>query len=289
MCDWFGRWFASVEELVMVLRKGDSGIEVKECQTLLTESGYRTTVDGVFGSGTEANVKSFQSASGLVADGVVGSKTWDALRSGGVDLGLPIDFQVVADLFPQMFPQQYRLSDAQCPSNPPGMSLRNIGDEWTNCVQFTSWLLAYAFEGVSFTSEQWKLWMVSTGDSGSVPVVPNWGPRVILQWGVGTTAPGEGAYLLQYFTSSGGHSLIVLDYDPATDKILTLEAVGSINGAGWGQIGPLRDVLNPGPNWVDRVTQTWTGRIESKVGVHMVRLAIDPQSIKSWLAKGPVS
>lgn len=265
-----------------VLREGDSGPEVLELQGLLTTNGYRTTVDGMFGSGTESNVRLFQSSVGLLSDGIVGAKTWSCLR---MDERGPIDFQRVADLFPQMLPQKYRLSGAQCPSNPPGMKLRDIGDEWTNCVQFTSWLLSYAFEGVSFTSEQWKLWMVSTDDDGAVP---NWGPRVVMEWGAGTTAPGEGAYLLQYFTNTGGHSLIVLDYDVETDKILTLEAVGSIDGAGWGQIGPLREVLNPGPNWIDRVTQTWSNRIETKVGVHMVRLSIDVESIKTWLAKGPV-
>jgi len=256
---------------------------------LLTKAGFNAKADGVFGKGTARKVVAFQKANDLVADGIVGKKTWDILRGTkpAPKIELPIDFRRVADLFPQMYPQQYRLSDAQCPSNPPGMSLKNIGDKWTNCVQFTAWLLVYAFEA-TFTKDQWQLWMVSKLDS-RVPVVPNWGPRVVLEWGVATTAPGEGAYLLQYFTETGGHSLIVLARDPATDKILTLESVGGINGAGWGQIGPLRDVPNPGPNWMDKVTQTWKGRIESKVGVHMARLAIDPRTIKSWVAEGPSS
>lgn len=48
-------------------------------QYLLRSKGYTITVDGSFGSGTTSTVKKFQSARGLVADGVVGAKTWTAL------------------------------------------------------------------------------------------------------------------------------------------------------------------------------------------------------------------
>ena len=273
------------------IRKGSQGSDVRDCQQLLTDSGYATSVDGIFGSGTEAQVKKFQSAAGLSADGIVGSHTWAALEEGSdaPSLDLPIKFSQVAALFPQMMPQKYTLHDAQCPSNPPGVSLRDIGDEWTNCVQFTSWLLALAFDGVSFSGSQWSRWMVGGDLQGKPPIVPNWGPKVVLDWGCGTTEPGKGAYLIQSFTSSGGHSYIVVDHDEETGKILTLEAtnVSKLNGAGWAQIGNLRDVVNPGPNWKDKVTQTWEGRVQNpNVAVHRVRLAIDHQSIQDWLAEG---
>jgi len=269
------------------VRKGDTGSDVKYCQQLLTASGFPCSADGVFGTGTDKALRSFQSDANLVADGICGANTWSALeRESALDVELPIDFQRVADLFPQMLPQKYKLSGAQCPSNPPGMSLRNIGDEWTNCVQFTAWLLAWAFEGVSFSKDQWSRWMVGGDLAGNPPIVPNWGPKVVIDWGVATSSPGNGAYLLQYFTSTGGHSLIVLAHDKQTDKILTLESVGGIDGAGWGQIGPLRNVINPGPNWMDKVTQTWASRIEPKVAVHMARLAICPDSIQKWLENG---
>ena len=48
-------------------------------QYLLTARGYATTADGDFGAGTATNVKSFQSAQGLGADGIVGNDTWTAL------------------------------------------------------------------------------------------------------------------------------------------------------------------------------------------------------------------
>lgn len=49
-------------------------------QHLLTAQGYATTADGVFGSGTTANLKSFQAARGISpVDGIAGSGTWPRL------------------------------------------------------------------------------------------------------------------------------------------------------------------------------------------------------------------
>ena len=61
----------------MLLKKGSKGKEVKQLQEAL-EIG----ADGIFGSGTEAAVKKFQKDNGLIADGIVGSKTWEAI---GID------------------------------------------------------------------------------------------------------------------------------------------------------------------------------------------------------------
>lgn len=277
--------FERDKNMSSTIRKGSTGEDVRHCQSLLVQHGISTDVDGVFGSGTERSVKSFQSSQGLTADGIVGPATWSALEEG-VDPPEDISFSDVAELFPQMYPQTYTLHGAQCPSNPPGMSLKNIGNDTTNCVQFSAWLLSYAFEGVRFTKTQWSKWMVSGDLQGKPPVVPNWGPRVVLEWGRGTTEPGKGAYLIQSFTSGGGHSYLVIDHDEESGKILTLEATSALNlnGAGWAQIGNLRDVHNPGPDWKDKVTQTWESRIQRpNVAVHMVRLAIDPQSIQEWL------
>jgi lysozyme family protein len=61
-----------------MLRKGDNGEEVKLIQFVLKIDVSRGG-HGIFGPGTEAAVKSFQQSKALVADGVVGEKTWGAL------------------------------------------------------------------------------------------------------------------------------------------------------------------------------------------------------------------
>src|SRR5262245_24615745 len=63
------------------ISKGSSGSDVKLCQTLLNQHGFRTTVDGVFGSETDAKVRAFQASRRLVSDGEVGPSTWAALQS----------------------------------------------------------------------------------------------------------------------------------------------------------------------------------------------------------------
>ena len=62
------------------LRKGMVGEDVKEAQGLLTDHGYPCgTIDGIFGQKTYDATVAFQKANGLVADGIIGAKTWAAL------------------------------------------------------------------------------------------------------------------------------------------------------------------------------------------------------------------
>ncbi|MFI3166962.1 MAG: spore cortex-lytic enzyme [Bacillota bacterium] len=64
----------------MTLKKGSNGESVKAMQQALNEKGFWVgTPDGVFGAGTEAGLKKFQSANGLSADGVAGTKTLEKL------------------------------------------------------------------------------------------------------------------------------------------------------------------------------------------------------------------
>lgn len=65
-----------------LLRMGSRGADVAEVQRMIVESGiYLRLIDGHYGSKTEAAVKTFQKAHGLLADGIVGPKTLAALRA----------------------------------------------------------------------------------------------------------------------------------------------------------------------------------------------------------------
>lgn len=81
--------------------KGNSHANVAAVQTRLSTLGYYTsTVDGAWGSRTNAAVKKFQTAYGLKADGVVGGATERALGlslpiTGGITKG-KTDFNVAA-------------------------------------------------------------------------------------------------------------------------------------------------------------------------------------------------
>jgi hypothetical protein len=72
------------------VKKGSTGSDVTLCQERLVLWGYPCTVDGIFGAGTESQAIAFQSAHGLVADGIVGDATWNVLLSTpGADMGEP--------------------------------------------------------------------------------------------------------------------------------------------------------------------------------------------------------
>lgn len=68
------------------LRQGSSGDHVRDLQLLLNATRHETQlpllkVDGDFGPKTDAAVEEFQRGVGLVADGVVGPKTWAKLEA----------------------------------------------------------------------------------------------------------------------------------------------------------------------------------------------------------------
>lgn len=69
------------ERLIITRRRGDQGEAVRAIQSQLASKGYSVTIDGVFGSGTETAVRSFQSSRNLSSDGIVGPNTWQALVS----------------------------------------------------------------------------------------------------------------------------------------------------------------------------------------------------------------
>lgn len=61
------------------LKKGCKGDDVETLQKLLNKEGYNLVVDSDFGQKTHDALVAWQKAHGLVADGIVGPKTWAAL------------------------------------------------------------------------------------------------------------------------------------------------------------------------------------------------------------------
>ncbi|MCT1904694.1 peptidoglycan-binding domain-containing protein [Oceanobacillus sojae] len=61
------------------LENTDSGLEVQLVQEKLNHFGLKVEADGIFGPKTEEQVRQFQADHDLIADGIVGEKTWTAL------------------------------------------------------------------------------------------------------------------------------------------------------------------------------------------------------------------
>lgn len=69
-----------IKSVQAISKYGSRGDEVKQIQTKLKNWGYYNgSVDGVYGSGTLAAVKSFQKKNGLTVDGIAGKKTLQAM------------------------------------------------------------------------------------------------------------------------------------------------------------------------------------------------------------------
>lgn len=76
--------FSGIREFenISIIRKGDRGLKIKKLQQALVDLGFplpKFGVDGIFGDETEAAVKDYQKARGLVQDGIVGPKTISAI------------------------------------------------------------------------------------------------------------------------------------------------------------------------------------------------------------------
>ena len=65
----------------VVLHRGSFGDAVGELQNLLKAGGYDIAIDNDFGAATELAVTHFQRKANLMADGIVGRNTWDALKA----------------------------------------------------------------------------------------------------------------------------------------------------------------------------------------------------------------
>jgi peptidoglycan hydrolase-like protein with peptidoglycan-binding domain len=61
------------------LRQGDEAQAVRDVQYLLRDQGYVLDVDSIFGSVTDATVRTIQKDRHLAVDGIVGPNTWSAM------------------------------------------------------------------------------------------------------------------------------------------------------------------------------------------------------------------
>jgi peptidoglycan L-alanyl-D-glutamate endopeptidase CwlK len=63
------------------IKSGSKGKLVQQMQKLLNDNGFSLSVDGKFGNSSDEAIKKFQFDHGLSPDGIVGNKTWEALKA----------------------------------------------------------------------------------------------------------------------------------------------------------------------------------------------------------------
>lgn len=179
-----GRIFDAVARHGMV-RQGSSGETVKLVQEALASAGYPLSEPptGYFGSLTDTAVESFQRASGLDADGVVGMKTATALDQ--VEAGEPLHTPDLARP-PWLVAGMTQLGvheDAGAANDPQIMEWADevggavakayAADAIPWCALFANWCLTRA--GLKGTG---TLWALHFDDVGMWPNVKLAGPAV---------------------------------------------------------------------------------------------------------------
>lgn len=151
-----------------MLKLGSAGDDVGRLHQALIEAGYTVplleTSGSAFGPGTLAAVKSFQSAQGLLVDGVAGPQTLERLESphGTVVSGWRYDSNNV--------PQQCRpATDAAVGEigqrEDPPHSNRVANNRYKNgtaawCAYFVSWAMGHCDGGSPFgvKDSAWSIW-----------------------------------------------------------------------------------------------------------------------------------
>jgi len=73
-----------------LLKNGSTGTDVKTLQELLNQVGASLTVDGIFGSKTEAAVRDFQKKAGIKQDGKYGDQSHAALMAAIAEKDAPL-------------------------------------------------------------------------------------------------------------------------------------------------------------------------------------------------------
>lgn len=111
-----------------LLRQGDSGAAVTELQKLLNAKGVKVSVDGIFGASTQNAVIQFQRSNSLIADGIVGAKTWAALRKVPTPIRL---VDVALNYDPDSFPHQ-KMALEWLQGQIPTATLNEFARRWRN-------------------------------------------------------------------------------------------------------------------------------------------------------------
>lgn len=163
---------------------------------------------------------------------------------------------------------RYDVSRAYYPWALPGVRVPLAPPRLNNCCTFVEALLVKAFSeahdaAVSWDARRHRQMMITSTEDYFSPVT------VAVESGMALVAPSEDMpphpwTLIQGWRSQwgSGHTFLVVDFHPETDKLLVLEsnAAYGLDGVGYRGLGNLRDVgLQPPAQWWTQ-NEVWTWR-----------------------------
>ena len=117
-----------------LLRKGDTGSEVKLLQHRLVLIGNQLTEDGIWGVKTETAVRNYQYKAGLTVDGIVGPKTQAALIKDAI-------LSRAAEMGVYMVKHKWHYKDATHKAMSTWAATKALDKPGATCSHYVSWVL----------------------------------------------------------------------------------------------------------------------------------------------------
>jgi hypothetical protein len=157
----------------------------------------------------------------------------------------------------------YDRDDGQYPWPLPGVALRTQKKQ-NNCCTFVEALIVKAFEGTSGFS-----WSLERHNQMMINGADRFGPvTAAVESGMAVPAPGSESppqpwsIVQGWRTEHGGHTFLVVDHDPDTDRLLMLESNSSaelkLNGPGYRAFGALQTFAGKAPPLWQQSAEAWT-------------------------------
>jgi hypothetical protein len=172
----------------------------------------------------------------------------------------------LTDLLPQFTSFTYDLDDARYPFELAGVRVPMSPPETNNCCTFVEALVARAWSNAldtfEWSSSRHRQMMIMDDNDFFSPVTACIDLEIADAVEDEDTPPSAWTVLQGWRRQwRGGHTLIIVDHHPETDRILTLESNSGyrLDGVGFRALGNLRDLDGQPPEywWEDGRSWTW--------------------------------
>lgn len=195
------------------------------------------------------------------------------IESRQVQAAVPIDFgtdvmtieeNALVSLLPDFYDFEYDLDRARYPYPITGFKAPIAPPQTNNCCTFVEGLVVKAWEnaidGFEWSRARHGQMMIFSADDFFSPVT------ALVESGIAEPVTDDDQSphkwtVVQGWRKqwSGGHTFIILDHDPVTDKVMTLESNSAykLNGVGYRMVGNVKDFNAPPENW-QQLDNLWT-------------------------------
>lgn len=188
-------------------------------------------------------------------------------RQPFADDPMAVDEAALVELLPRFHAFTYDLDEARYPYALPGVRVPEAPPASNNCCTFAEALLvrawADAHDGFDWGPERHGQMMIYSADDYYSPVTA--AVESGMAEAADADAPPHPWTLIQGWRHQwrSGHTFLVLDHHPGTDRVLTLESNSSyrLDGVGFRMVGNLRDLSDHRPPdawWEREELWTWT-------------------------------